>query len=141
MKRIFTLVFCLLVAMCSASAQVYFTDSPESARRQALENDLPIFVDVYAVWCGPCRTMDEDVFSREGVGDFMNDNFVALKIDIDSETGRSVARKYEIKSVPTFLIIDTDGNLLGRTSGARDEKLFIADMKRMLERIKSRRNP
>jgi len=139
MKRISIFIVAVFAAIMPLSAQVSFAADAEAARYQALNSGLPIFVDLYAEWCRPCKNMDAEVFSKETVGDFMNDNFVALKIDIDSETGRAVARKYDVRSVPTFLVLDTDGNLLGRTSGARTEQQFIADMRQMLARIKSRK--
>lgn len=82
--------------------------------------------------------MDNEVFAKETVGDFMNEHFIALKIDIESETGRAVARKYDVMSVPTFLILDIDGNLLGRTSGARSEQQFMDDMRQIIIRLRSK---
>mgnify|MGYP000857323607 CR=1 FL=1 len=42
----------------------------------AKKEDKPIFVDCYAVWCGPCKVMDAEVFTQPQVGDYFNSNFI-----------------------------------------------------------------
>ena len=55
----------------------------QAAARQ--ENKF-IFVDCYATWCTPCKMMDRDIYSSEKVGDYMNSNFISIKIQIDTTT-------------------------------------------------------
>lgn len=138
MKRFLLLsaAICLCTAAC---AQVEFHRSADKARRIADEKGLPVFVDLYADWCGPCRDMEATVFSRKEVGEFMSQHFVALKIDIESATGQALAAKYNIRSIPTFMVLDTQGNLLGITSGGRPARTFLRDMQTILDGIKENR--
>src|ERR1700722_11332866 len=46
-----------------------------------------VFVDCYASWCGPCKVMDKYIYSNDSVGRLMNDNFISVKIQMDS-TGK-----------------------------------------------------
>ena len=47
------------------------------------ENKL-VFIDAYAVWCGPCKVMARDIFPLKEVGDFFNAHFVNLKLDMEA---------------------------------------------------------
>lgn len=134
MKRSLLLLF-MAVLSAAGMAQVRFGTSPDAARRKALASGKPLLVEVGAAWCQPCRDMEREVFSRGDVGEFVDGNFVPLRIDADTGTGRAVMRKYGVISLPSFLVLDTDGNLLGRTAGARPASDFIADMRRMLRHI------
>ncbi|MFN4080665.1 MAG: thioredoxin family protein [Saprospiraceae bacterium] len=78
----------------------------EAARRDQL-----IFVDAYAAWCGPCKRMDREVFSREDVGAFFNSRFVNAKIDMEKGEGPELAAAFEVNLYPTLLFIDAQGQM------------------------------
>ncbi len=42
-----------------------------------------IFVDCYATWCGPCRLMDKNVFTNSEVANYLNNNFISVKVQMD----------------------------------------------------------
>ena len=81
------------------------------------ENKL-VFVDFYTTWCLPCKLMDEDVFTDEEFGDYMNDNFINYKIDAEKGGGPDLALLYQVMVFPTLLFLDADGNVLVRKDGA-----------------------
>ena len=81
------------------------------------ENKL-VFVDFYTTWCLPCKLMDEDVFTDEEFGDYMNDNFINYKIDAEKGGGPDLALLYQVMVFPTLLFLDADGNILVRKDGA-----------------------
>lgn len=74
-----------------------------------------IFVDCYATWCKPCKLMDRNVYPEDTVGQFMNDKFISIRVQLDTtvsdnknvkllySTARSFEKKYQIKGMPTFL--------------------------------------
>lgn len=76
-----------------------------------------IFVDAYAVWCGPCKMMDQRVFSQPDVGEFFNKNFIPVKIDMEKGEGPELARKFKIRGYPTFLFVDGSGAIVHKTMG------------------------
>lgn len=51
-----------------------------------------VFMDCYTSWCGPCKMMAQEVFSREDVGQFMNTRFVNVKLDMEKGEGRNWLR-------------------------------------------------
>lgn len=135
MKRIL-LLFLLLLGAVGAEAQVRFmTRSTDGVRRQAVEQNKLVFIDLFATWCPPCQMMEREVFSRSDVGAFMEQHFVCAKYDIDKTTGRELLKRYGNRRVPLYLIFNTEGELLGRIRGATDPERFMAEVKRILDTL------
>lgn len=88
------------------------------------ENKL-VFLDAYASWCGPCKLMSKNIFTKKDVGDYYNSNFVNAKIDMEKGEGIGIAKNYGVKVFPTYLFIDGDGKVVHRTVGYVEEKAFI----------------
>lgn len=135
MKRIL-LLFLLLLGAVGAEAQVRFmTRSTDGVRRQAVEQNKLVFIDLFATWCPPCQMMEREVFSRSDVGAFMEQHFVCAKYNIDKTTGRELLKRYGNRRVPLYLIFNTEGELLGRIRGATDPERFMAEVKRILDTL------
>lgn len=89
-----------------------------------------IFIDMYATWCTNCKTMDS-VFALKSVVEALNKNYISTKLQIDRSKNDNesikrmydfadeIRKKYKISSVPTYLFIDADGNLLMIESGVQ----------------------
>jgi len=126
-KTIFLLI--LALGVLTVHAQVKFeTRSTDAVRALAEQSGKLVFIDLYASWCPPCRMMDSQVFSRKDVGEFMEQRFVCAKYDTDRSIGRDLLARYGSGAVPTYLIFDTEGELLGRIQGASDAKEFMDDI-------------
>lgn len=88
-----------------------------------------IFVDCYTTWCGPCAVIANEVFPLKRVGDFLNQNFINLKIDMEKGDGVLIAQKYKIRAFPTFLILDQNGEEVNRVIGGGNADKFIEKIK------------
>lgn len=77
-----------------------------------------IFVDGYAVWCGPCKRLSKNVFPRKDVGDYFNTNFINVKMDMERGEGPTFRKKYPLSAFPTLYFIAPDGELIQSTRGA-----------------------
>ncbi len=93
------------------------------------ENKL-IFLDAYTTWCGPCKMMANQVFVLKEVGDVFNKHFINLKIDMEKGEGRELARQFHIAAYPTFLLIDSDGEIVHKAVGGMGKEDFISTMLR-----------
>ncbi len=127
-----------LLCASSVMAQVNFVNGDTDALKAlSQKSGKLVFIDLYADWCPPCRTMSREVFTRKDVGDFMSENFVAAKYNVDEEIGKALSREYSVSSIPTFLVFNGEGELVGRMVGGMSYDEFINNMKEMLAKIKS----
>ncbi|MGB0429631.1 MAG: thioredoxin family protein [Bacteroidia bacterium] len=103
----------------------FFHGTYKEALALAKKEKKPIFIDIYTVWCGPCKMMSNYVFTQKEVGDYYNENFINFKIDAERGEGPAVARKFRIRAYPTLLFIDGNGQVLKKAEGARGGNDFI----------------
>lgn len=97
----------------------------------------PIFVDLYATWCGPCKVMAKNVFTDKAVGDKFNASFVNYKTDAEKGEGIDLAKKFNIKGYPTFIFVDPSNEKeIYRVMGAMSAPDFIQEANKALEKAK-----
>jgi len=127
-QRLFfsALILCFLGAVqLSAQGIEFFHGTWEEALAKAKEESKPIFVDAYAVWCGPCKRMAKQVFTDTKVGDFYNANFVNMKLDMEKGEGLKFRQKYPVSAFPTLYYIDSGGEVLHKLKGAQQTEDFL----------------
>ena len=84
-----------------------------------------IFIDAFAVWCGPCKLMEKNIFPLPSVKEYYNANFINARFDMEKGEGRELALKYGIRSYPTFLFLNGDGEVVMKNYGYMSEKDFL----------------
>ena len=82
----------------------------DNFKKEVLESKIPVLVDFWAEWCGPCQTMGPIV---EELSAELSDMKVC-KLDIDK--AMEIARQYRVMSIPTFLVFE-GGEVTARTVG------------------------
>ena len=83
-------------------------------------NDIPVLVDVWAPWCGPCRSM-APMFER--AAHELEPKVRLLKLNAD--TAPSVSSRLGISGIPTLLLMQ-GGREISRISGAMDTQKIVA---------------
>ena len=106
---------------------IFETGTWEEVLKTAKEKDKPIFVDAYTVWCGPCKWMTANVFPTEDAGNFYNGHFINYKLDMEKGEGVGFAKKYEVRSYPSYLFFNSEGELIHRSAGSKPVEAFIED--------------
>jgi thioredoxin 1 len=91
----------------------------------AKSENKPIFLDVYATWCGPCKRLKKNTFSDQEVGDFFNAAFINVAVDGENGEGLELARKYGVNAYPSLIFIDEDGQVISYTKGYHNAKQFL----------------
>lgn len=81
-------------------------------KKEVEESVVPVVIDVFATWCGPCKQMSPvvDALATELTGQFK-----IVKLNIDEE--RDLAAQFNISSIPTFVFIK-DGKMVSKESGS-----------------------
>ena len=96
------------------------TITKDNFENEVLKSDVPVLVDFWASWCGPCRMMSPivDEIAEEVTGCKVG------KINVDEEG--ELAQQFGIMSIPTLLVF-RDGKVANQSVGVRD-KAFVIDM-------------
>lgn len=102
-------------------------DMLSMSMEKAKKTGKPIFIDFYTTWCAPCRLMDDEVFNNRQTADFLNKNFVNVKVNGEKGNGPTLAALFNVRSYPTLLFLDEMGNVLERKDGAA----FYSELTRM----------
>ncbi len=95
------------------------------ALQLAKKEGKPIFLDISASWCGPCKLLKAHTFPNGEVGKFYNENFISVAVDGEKGEGIELARKYKIRGYPSLIFIDSNGKLIAQTAGYRNPKQLI----------------
>ena len=106
--------------------------SLEEALAKAKKEGKRVFMDCYTTWCGPCKTMDSQVFTQAVAGEFCNAHFVNIKVDMEKGEGPAVAERYGVSAFPTLFVLDADGSVRCRIVGARSTEDFMTILKRSM---------
>ena len=98
------LLVLLLTLPFAAFAQVNFIEvvsaaDMEAAQKKADDGMLMLFVDVYATWCGPCKMMDAQVYPDPALSTYMNEHFVSVRMDGETDFGRQYAAKQHWRDI------------------------------------------
>ncbi|KQR92431.1 thiol:disulfide interchange protein [Chryseobacterium sp. Leaf180] len=125
MKKSAILGFLFIAVLSFAQGIQFESGNFASLLAKAKKENKLIFVDAYAVWCGPCKLMVKNIFPLKDVGEYYNTHFVNAKIDMEKGEGIELAKKYKVSAFPTYLFINGDGEEVHRTLGYVEEKAFI----------------
>ncbi len=91
---------------------VAWADYSDEALREAAQQRRPVVIDFYAVWCAPCRELDESTFRDPAVVKMAQEGFVMIKVDVTkggNPIHERLLQEYGIKGVPTVVFISAGG--------------------------------
>ena len=81
---------------------------------KAKSEGKPIFIDFWSNSCGPCVRMEEEVYPNEEVIQ-KSKEFINIKVDVYQDT--EIATDYEIRSIPTLIFLNSEGDIIRREKG------------------------
>lgn len=140
MKRIslaalLALSLAFLVPSASRAADGSLWRNWNDGIKEAGETQRPILVDVYTDWCGWCKRMDRDVYSRPDVREYLSKRFVPVKLNAESGTpasyegkninSRALAARFRVSGYPTTVFLRSGGEHLVNVPGYVDGDRFL----------------
>jgi len=136
------LILCLIVFTTSQAQEIKWMSMDEALAAQQTK-PKKIFVDMYTVWCGPCKMLDKNTFANTDVANFINKNFYAVKFNAEGDdvvnykgkvytnpqynpakaksrnSAHEFSRYMGIRAYPTVVFLDEKGNLINQVRGYR----------------------
>lgn len=103
----------------------------EAFEKTVLESSLPVIVDFWAPWCGPCKMVAPilDKLAKEYAGEL-----IIAKVNTDENP--EWAMKYGVQGIPTMLLI-SDGKIINRQVGALPEPMLREVVEQFLDVVKT----
>lgn len=155
MKSIISIsVLAILLTFCLSSFhseehQVIKWYSFEEGLELAKKEKKNVFIDVYTEWCGWCKKMDGSTFLEPEVIKYLNNNFISIRLDAESrDTIKYMSNDYVYVpnerngynqiapalldnqlSFPSFVILDTKGKRLHKSSGYLSKEQLITKLR------------
>lgn len=103
-----------------------FTFTDDNFEAEALQSNLPVVVDFWAVWCGPCRMIAPII---EELASTYEGKVKVGKLDVD--TNPNTAVKYGVRSIPTVLFLK-NGEVVDMIIGAQSRSAFEQKINKLL---------
>ncbi|MDC0637424.1 thioredoxin fold domain-containing protein [Flavobacteriaceae bacterium] len=141
MGRLIIFVWLLMTSAVSAQGIEWmsFAEALEAQKTQPKK----IFVDMYTVWCGPCKLYDRNTFAQKDVAAYINTHFYPVKFNAEGDqevfyknrlfrnarydpakakkrnSVHDLSRYFDISAYPTVMFLDENGDLIKRVRGYR----------------------
>lgn len=103
----------------------FFEGSWDEALAQATKENKPIFLDIYASWCAPCKVLKSKTFPDKNVGSYFNSHFINVSLDGEKDEGIELVKSLQVQAYPSLFILKPNGELLAYYPGYLGPEEFI----------------
>ncbi len=100
----------------------------EQFKLEVLDSKIPVLVDFWAPWCGPCQMMAPILESLAGK---MEGKMKVVKVDTDQAENQRLAIDYQIQSIPNMKLFKS-GEVIKDFIGYRPEEMFLSELEPMM---------
>ncbi|MEM6317593.1 MAG: thioredoxin family protein [Bacteroidota bacterium] len=125
----------LTLSTISASAAItsseidFINNNLEFAKQKAQTEGKLIMVDFWASWCGPCKWMDKETFGQSEVSKYLNNSYISLRVDIDNFDGMDIRNAYNVRFLPTIIVLDPHGNIIQKYEESMAPSKLLRELK------------
>ena len=109
-----------------ASEKIVMIKSEKDFVDNVLQSDVPVFVDFWATWCGPCRMVGPIV---DQLADEYQGKIKICKVDVDGN--QDLSQKYQVMSIPTLMVFK-DGSMVDKKVGAAPKQELVKMIEKAL---------
>ncbi|MCP4441930.1 MAG: thioredoxin fold domain-containing protein [Aureispira sp.] len=117
------------IAWTSTTVVKFASSDWDMAKEKAVKESKLYFVDFDASYCATCRNMDQSTYMDPVLAQYMDDNVVALRLDVQDFDGVMWSQQYEVEALPTMLVFNNDGKLVKRLVGYQSASDLLREFK------------
>jgi thioredoxin 1 len=100
-----------------STSKVIDLNGVENFNQEVLKSDLPVLVDFWAPWCGPCQMMSPIL---DELSESMEGKVKITKVNTENPENQNLAMEYQIQSIPNMKLFK-DGKVIGEFIGMKDK--------------------
>ncbi len=119
-----------LLAGSLSAGEILWAPTFELGMKKAKAKELPVMVDIYTDWCGWCKKLDTDVYTKADVV-ALSKQFVCIKLN--PEKDKKNGKLFKVEGYPAIIFTDAKGKELHRIGGYLPAEKFLGEMKKALD--------
>jgi Thioredoxin-like len=132
--RTLIVLFFLGINILVFSQGIAFETDWKTAREKAKKDKKLIFVDYYADWSSDFYKLTKVLYSDTAIGDYFNQNFIAVRVDVEKEEGKRLSDAYNLFQSPRFLFIHADNlDVISREYVSNNKEAFFETAKKAFQ--------
>ncbi len=119
-------LFIVMTGAAQSQAQVDFIKGGmTTAKTRAIKEGKLYMAFFYTDWCLPCKWMDDNTFKDKEVVEFLKNNYLSVKVNIDDFDGHAQRTQFNVEFLPTVIVFDQGGGILGKYEESLSPKRFL----------------
>jgi len=100
---------------------------------KASQESKPLFIDLYANWCGICKEVEHEFVKATNLQIYLKKNYVFVKMNYDDHK-KMLKEKYGVQGLPHLMILSPTGEVLWKKTGIADAERFVKSLPKVLKK-------